>query len=82
MPKGNVSTSTNTKIPSGVAAVDQQAAALYIGATVRSLREWRLKGTGPQFFRLGESMNAAVRYRVQDLDLWMEQRIAATGGAA
>lgn len=38
------------------------------------VRKWRLLGNGPQFIKLG----SAVRYREEDLNLWLATR--PTGG--
>ena len=32
-----------------------------------TLRHWRVKGTGPDYVRMGR----AIRYEVKDLDAWM-----------
>lgn len=36
----------------------------------RCLQAWRLRGDGPPYLKLGR----AVRYRLSDLDLWLENR--------
>lgn len=47
-------------------------AAEHLGVAVASLAKWRVSGDGPEFLKLG----AAVRYRMQDLDAWVESRRA------
>jgi predicted DNA-binding transcriptional regulator AlpA len=44
------------------------------GMSVSTVRRWRLLRQGPTFLKL----NAAVRYRVQDVLSWLEAR--PTGG--
>jgi predicted DNA-binding transcriptional regulator AlpA len=44
------------------------------GLSVASVRRWRLLGRGPRFLKIG----AAVRYRLEDLQAWLETR--PTGG--
>lgn len=58
--------------------VDQDAAAHYLGdLPVRTLESWRYRNTGPAYFRVGRR----IRYRVADLDSWLEeQRITPAGG--
>ena len=46
------------------------------GLSLASVRRWRLLKQGPKFLKL----NAAVRYRPEDLKAWLESR--PTGGAA
>lgn len=46
-------------------------AAGYLGLSERTLIEYRRRGTGPRYSRLGGSLNGRVRYRRQDLDRWM-----------
>ena len=60
--------------------LNQFDAAAYLGENQRTLRDWRLKNTGPVYYRTADQHNAPVRYRVADLDAWMDERIAATVG--
>jgi excisionase family DNA binding protein len=48
---------------------DTEAAAL-LGLSVRTLRQWRLKGGGPEFLKLG----SAVRYDLNALEAWAKSR--------
>lgn len=46
-----------------------------LGTTERSLSEWRIKGRGPKFIRVGRS----VRYRPEAVDEWLlSQEYAST----
>jgi len=53
-------------------------AARYIGMSDSWLRQSRMSGRsdGPPFLRMGAR---AVRYRLTDLDQWLEQRVCAGG---
>jgi predicted DNA-binding transcriptional regulator AlpA len=44
------------------------------GLSVASVRRWRLFGKGPQYLKIG----AAVRYRAEDLQHWINAQ--PTGG--
>ncbi len=58
--------------PNDVLLVDEQEAARMLGYTVRTLRNWRFKGRGPRFVRVNAR---SIRYRIQDLEAWIEFRI-------
>ncbi len=47
-------------------------AADYLGSSERFLEIGRMKGYGPKFIRCAPKM---VRYRLQDLDAWVEERV-------
>ena len=46
-------------------------AAEYIGVHKSTLDTWRCRGEGPRFLKLGRS----VRYRICDLDAYLESRL-------
>lgn len=54
----------------------EDAAAVYLDISVSFLRKGRMEGTRkgktppPPFIKIGK----AIRYRVEDLDSWLEQR--------
>jgi hypothetical protein len=48
--------------------VVERDAARYIGFTSAALRKWRREGRGPAYIRFGRS----VRYRIADLDHWLD----------
>lgn len=52
-------------------------AAEYIGLHKSTLDTWRCRGEGPRFVKLGR----AVRYRIKDLDAYIESRLCGLGGA-
>lgn len=52
--------------------MNEKDAANYLGLTARALQAWRYQGRGPKFVRVSAR---CVRYRVADLDAWLEARI-------
>jgi hypothetical protein len=52
--------------------VDTEGAAARLGLNPRTLENQRSRGDGPPFVRLGR----AIRYRIADLDAYVEARIA------
>jgi predicted DNA-binding transcriptional regulator AlpA len=52
--------------------IDEQAAAAFIGYSVRALQNWRLRGGGPRYVRVS---SRSIRYRRRDLTAWAEQRL-------
>lgn len=56
-------------------------AAAYIGVTVLQLAAWRKAGGGPPWLRLQhtprDGRGASVRYRPEDLDAWLRERLKA-----
>lgn len=51
-----------------------QAAGI-IGCSVPTLRKHILKRTGPKFFRIGNGPRGSVRYRLQDIEEWIQNRL-------
>ena len=60
---------TETKLPITQQAVDEPTAATYAGYTGEAFRKWRREGRGPAFIRV----NRSIRYRVSDLDTWLDR---------
>jgi len=52
--------------------IDEQAAATFLGYTVRALQNWRHRGGGPQYVRVS---GRSIRYRRCDLIKWAEARL-------
>lgn len=51
-----------------------------LGKSTAALANWRYQGLGPRFIKLGPK---AVRYRVRDVEAWLdEQTRQQTGSAA
>jgi predicted DNA-binding transcriptional regulator AlpA len=42
--------------------------AAHLGVPEKTLAEWRYKGTGPRYFRVGKH----VRYRWLDVEKWLD----------
>lgn len=57
--------------------LDESEAATKLSVAVQTLRNWRWRGEGPRFVKLGKR---AVRYRRGDLDAFVEAGL--TGKAA
>ena len=58
--------------------IDSTAAvAEYLGMPAETLKQWRHRGTGPRYLKVGKH----VRYRRTDVDAWCEA-MAVTPGAA
>ena len=47
-------------------------AAKYLGASPRTLDNWRCQGWGPPFVVLSAR---AIRYRMEDLEAWTQERL-------
>ncbi|MCA9646081.1 MAG: helix-turn-helix domain-containing protein [Acidobacteria bacterium] len=47
-------------------------AATYLNLTRRALQAWRYQGRGPKYVKISAR---AVRYRVEDLQHWVETRL-------
>lgn len=51
--------------------ISEADAAKEIGVHVRTLRNWRRAGEGPDFLKIGR----IIRYRPVDLETWAETKI-------
>jgi predicted DNA-binding transcriptional regulator AlpA len=49
--------------------LDRQGAAEYLGLTIDTLAQMATRGTGPRYSKPSKRI---VRYRVSDLDAWLE----------
>jgi len=38
-----------------------------------TLRTWRMEQRGPAYIKLGQAKSSAVRYRLEDVELWEKQ---------
>lgn len=47
-------------------------AAEYLGVSRQVLALWRTKKTGPLYTKLGPGKNSQVRYRLSDINDWLE----------
>jgi excisionase family DNA binding protein len=72
-PKGYVvSVDCLTEHPMPANLMTTKEAAAYLRLASSTLEKARVYGTGPRFYVLG----AAVRYRFDDLEDWLSQRVA------
>lgn len=53
-------------------------AAEFLGVDTRTLEGRRLRGGGPPFIRLFKGPRGPVRYRLADLESWLESRLRAS----
>jgi hypothetical protein len=58
--------------------LDTQKAASYLNTTVATLANWRCKGIGPRYLKVG----AKVLYRLSDIDRWLDANAVEPLGAA
>jgi predicted DNA-binding transcriptional regulator AlpA len=58
----------NLKAPKTL--LNERDIARIIGMSVASVRRWRLRDEGPPYLKL----SSAVRYRPEDLKLWLDSR--------
>ena len=49
-------------------------AAAYLGLNAQWLAQARMKGTSPPYIKFGDAPNAPVRYDLEELDNWLNQR--------
>jgi predicted DNA-binding transcriptional regulator AlpA len=56
------------------AVLDTRAAADFLGVSARTLENFRVRGGGPRFVKIG----GAVRYRVESLEAFLRQRERAS----
>ncbi len=54
----------------GIAALGEREAAALLGLSVKTLRQWRWRGVGPDYLKLGDGRGAAVRYEVAALEAY------------
>ncbi len=55
-----------------VILLSEKETAKLLGFSIRSLQKWRTTGEGPLFVRVSAR---AIRYRREDLNRWIEERI-------
>jgi predicted DNA-binding transcriptional regulator AlpA len=57
------------------ALLTERDVARVTGLSVASVRRWRLLRQGPKYIKIG----AAVRYRPEDISIWLESRPSGGG---
>lgn len=53
----------------GIELLRPTQVAMELGVSIHTLREWRCRGTGPRFVRMGRF----VRYLRKDINAWIER---------
>ncbi|TGD12065.1 helix-turn-helix domain-containing protein [Brevibacterium sp. S111] len=74
-------------MPTTTRSIPQRAyttgdAATYLGISRHTLEAWRVKGTGPDYRRVGNGPRARALYMVEDLDRWLDSLDCVGGGRA
>lgn len=59
--------------------LDPEQAAEFLTVARQTLAKWRHLGQGPAYLRVG---TRNVRYRLEDLDAWLEERAVAPAGTS
>ena len=54
--------------------IDETKAAEFLGHSIRTLQNWRIRGGGPRFVKVSAR---SIRYRRCDLNEWINSRIVA-----
>lgn len=49
--------------------INEQEAAAFLGFTIRALQNWRVRGGGPEYLKLG---SRSVRYQRRTLMAWID----------
>lgn len=57
------------------ALINEQAAAEFLGYSIRALQNWRVRGGGPSFIRVS---SRSIRYRRRDLIAWADDRLRSS----
>ena len=79
---GAIMTKRNDGAPSAAPIlVTSDEAARIIGIAPKTLVNWRNRGKGPAYVRLGEK-HSPVMYRVRDLEAWTDSRVVGAGKGA
>lgn len=61
------------------ALLNEHDVARVTGLSVATVRRWRLLRQGPRFIKTSTAPKSAVRYRIGDVDRWLESRPAGGG---
>lgn len=69
-----------TRAKPAPAVLDTNQAAAYLSVAKQTLENWRTLGQGPRYVRFGTGARAAIRYKIADLDQYIEA--CAVGRAA
>ena len=64
------------------AALTAQEAATYLGLSRQTLANWRARGQGPAYARLGGAGRPRIVYLIEDLDAFLRANRVEKAGAA
>ena len=70
-PQGLVGRDSSTAIQKPYLLTEKEVAKM-LGFSVRTCQAWRARGGGPRFVKIS---SRCVRYRREDLDTWIEERL-------
>lgn len=59
----------------------QEDLSAYLGVAEGTLENWRVRGIGPRFFRLGASSRSKVRYDPRDVEEWLRAQPRLTSAS-
>lgn len=45
-----------------------------VGLTDQTLRQWRMRGEGPPYYRVGDGRRYRVRYDIEKVEAWLAER--------
>lgn len=65
---------TSQPVPRQTIILTTRQAAQYLGLSMSTLNKWRCYGFGPKYLKLGR----AVRYRLEELDRYLEARLLSS----
>lgn len=74
--------STNATGLSGEVYIDEDGLCQRIGVSKSTAQRFRASGMGPPFVKLGPGRTAAVRYRLSDVEAWLQANTFASTSAA
>jgi predicted DNA-binding transcriptional regulator AlpA len=64
--------------PPAVRLIGERELAARLGISIRCAQEWRLRGTGPKFVRLGERR---IAYNLADVEEWVAAHTVSSTAA-
>lgn len=53
-----------------------------IGLAVKTLQNWRVRGDGPPYFKVGSGRNARVLYDPEQTDAWLASHLVRSTSEA
>lgn len=63
------------------AVLTTEEAAIYLGLSPQTLANWRVRGLGPVYSRLGGTGRPRIVYLVEDLDAFLRSNRVQTSGS-